>query len=273
MGLGLLGGKPARGTTGHLQSSVCRLQAPAATGAHNQCFQQVQEDMSKARSTCKDWDFVSKGTEISVGRFLIEYFTPVTLGEQHQGALSDEDVAEVWLAAKSEAISKVRRTKGGAKGAEAHCPDVKEVEKTFWLSRPDGWVINKKTKRIIMLEFKRASDTAETYYSDMKSIAERQHTPILEGLNALAGERGWVVEVLPLVAGQRSVREKEWLESMKTFGIGTEDGKRIIYRLGSLLLSEHEKLFGSYWRQVFGPSSSLMHLLGKGLAVRASNSL
>ena len=88
MGLGLLGGKPARGTTCHLQSSVCRLQAPAATGAHNQCFQQVQEDMSKARSTCKDWDFVSKGTEISTGRFLIEYFTPLTLGEQHQGALS-----------------------------------------------------------------------------------------------------------------------------------------------------------------------------------------
>ena len=48
--------------------------------------------MSKARSTCKDWDFVSKGTEISTGRFLIEYFTPLTLGEQHQGALSDEDV-------------------------------------------------------------------------------------------------------------------------------------------------------------------------------------
>ena len=46
----------------------------------------------------------------------------------------------------------------------------KEVEKTFWLSRPDGWVINKKTKRIIMLEFKRASDTAETYYSDMNEV-------------------------------------------------------------------------------------------------------
>jgi hypothetical protein len=47
------------------------------------------------------------------------------------------------------------RTKGGVKGAEADCPDEKEVEKTFWLSRPDGWVINKKTKRIIMIEFKR----------------------------------------------------------------------------------------------------------------------
>ena len=50
MGLKLLGGKPARGTTGHLQNSVCRLQAPAATGAHNACFQLVQDDMSKTRS-------------------------------------------------------------------------------------------------------------------------------------------------------------------------------------------------------------------------------
>ena len=107
----------------------------------------------------------------------------------------------------------------------------------------------------------------------MRAIEAKHHTPILEGLNVLTEERGWVVEVLPLVAGQRSVREKEWLEVMKTFGISTEDGKRIIYRLCSLLLSEHEKVFGSYWRQVFGPPSSLMHLLGKGLSGRASNSL
>ena len=121
------------------------------------------------------------------------------------------------------------------------------MEKTFWFSRPDDWV--KKSKHIIMLESKRDSDTTETYYSDMKSIVESQHTPILEGLNTLTEEREWVVEVLPLVAGQRLVRGKEWLEVMTTFGINTEDGKRIIYRLGSLLLSEYEKLFGSYWRQ------------------------
>jgi hypothetical protein len=120
MGLGLLGGKPAR-TPQVIYKAACVdfLQAPAATGAHNQCFQQVQEDMSKARSTCKDWDFVSKGTEISVGRFLIKYFIPLTLGEQHQGVLSDEDVAEVWLAAKSEAISKVRRTKQWDEGSRS----------------------------------------------------------------------------------------------------------------------------------------------------------
>jgi hypothetical protein len=34
MGLKLLGGRPTRGTTGHLQSSVCRLESPATTGDH-----------------------------------------------------------------------------------------------------------------------------------------------------------------------------------------------------------------------------------------------
>jgi hypothetical protein len=32
--------------------------------------------MSKARSVNKDWEFVSKGTEISLGKFVLEYFTP-----------------------------------------------------------------------------------------------------------------------------------------------------------------------------------------------------
>jgi hypothetical protein len=99
-------------------------------------------------------------------------------------------VTEVWLEAKSEAISKVRRTKVGAKGEEAQCPDEEEVEKTFWLSRPDGWVINKKAKEIIMLGFKCVSDTTETYYSDMKiNSGETEHTLILKGLNALAEGR------------------------------------------------------------------------------------
>jgi hypothetical protein len=101
---------------------------------------------------------MSIGTEISVGRFLIEYFTPLTLGEKHQGALLDEDVTEVWLAAKSEPIRKVRRSKDGTKGTETHCPDEKEVQETFWISRTDDWVINNKTNHIIMLEFKCTSD-------------------------------------------------------------------------------------------------------------------
>jgi hypothetical protein len=56
----------------------------------------------------------------------------------------------------------------------------------------------------------------------------------------------WEVEVVPLVAGQWSVKEKEWLESFRVFGIGKDDGQKIIQRLGFTVLREHEKLFGSY---------------------------
>ncbi len=63
-------------------------------------------------------------------------------------------------------------------------------------------------------------------------MAEKQHTPIMIGLRTLVEEREWEVVVVPLVSGQRSVREKEWLEAFKTFGIGKEDGQRIITRRG-----------------------------------------
>lgn len=36
------------------------------------CTDSNHQRMSKDRSVCKEWDFVSKGTEISMGRFLIE---------------------------------------------------------------------------------------------------------------------------------------------------------------------------------------------------------
>jgi hypothetical protein len=130
----------------------------------------------------------------------------------------------------------------------------------------------RKTKKILLLEFKRTSDSGKCYFQDMWKVAEKQHSPILTGLRALAAERGWEVKVVPLVAGQRSVRKKEWLEALRIFGIGKVDGKRIIGRLGRTLFDEHEKLFGSYWRHTFGPSSSLLQLLGKGISVRASQS-
>jgi hypothetical protein len=98
---------------------------------------------------------LSKGTEISLGKFVSEYFTPLTLDLQ-TGVVSTEDTDEIWKAAKEEAMEKV---KGRAnRRARAHSPasppmvHEAEVEKSFWLSRPDGWVINRKTKKIVLQE-------------------------------------------------------------------------------------------------------------------------
>ena len=73
-------------------------------------------------------------------------------------------MTEVWVVTREEVINKVRKNKG--RRGEVSTPDEKEVERT------DGWVINRKMKRIILLEFKRTSDTSETYYSDMKEVAD-----------------------------------------------------------------------------------------------------
>jgi hypothetical protein len=80
----------------------------------------------------------------------------------------------------------------------------------------------------------------------MWKVVENQHTPILTGLRSLSEERGWEVDVVLMVVGHWSVRKEEWLEPLRIFGIGKEDGKRIIGRLGHDLLNEHEKFFGSY---------------------------
>ncbi len=123
----LLGDRPALGTTGHLQS---RLQAPAVTGAHNTCFQLVQDDMSKPRSVSKDWEFVSKETEISLGRFVSEFLTPFTL-DSNTGVISDEDTAEIWGVAKETVIEKARRNKNKTSGEDSTMIEAREVEKSF----------------------------------------------------------------------------------------------------------------------------------------------
>ena len=107
--------------------------------------------MSIARSVCRDWEFVSKGTEISLGKFVSEYFTPLTL-DSRTGVVSTEDTDEIWEAAKEEAMEKAKGKANRRARADSPMVDEAEVEKSFWLSRTDGWVINKKTKKIMLLE-------------------------------------------------------------------------------------------------------------------------
>jgi hypothetical protein len=106
-------------------------------------------------------------------------------------------------------IEKVRRNKDRTSGGDSTVIDVGEVERSFWFNRPDGWVVNRKMKKILLLEFKRTDEYSEAYYRDMRRLTEELHTPILTGLRALVADRRWEVEVAPLVTGQRSVKEKE----------------------------------------------------------------
>ena len=203
---------------------------------------------------CRDWEFVSKGTEISLGKFVSEYFTQLTLTlDSPTGVVSTEDTDEIWKEAKEEAMEKVKGRANRQVREDSPMVDETEVEKSFCLSRSDDWVINRKTKKIVLLEFKRTSDCGESYYVERNGQVAHPYPYRSQG----PGRR--------VRMGGRSCPD-----GLRIFGIGKEDGQRTIGRLGRTLLDEHEKLFGSYWRHTFGPSSSLLQLLGKGISVRTS---
>ena len=86
--------------------------------------------MIKTHSVDKDWEFVSKGTEISMGRFVSEHFTTLTL-DIKTGLISDEDTEEIWETAKEVVIEKVRRNKNRTSGGDSILIDEEEVEKSF----------------------------------------------------------------------------------------------------------------------------------------------
>ena len=119
-----------------------------------------------------------------MGRFVSEHFTPLTL-DIKTGVISDEDTVETWETAKEVEMEKVRRKKNRTSGGDSILIDETEVEKSFSLTRPDAWVVNKKMTKIILLEFKRTPDHSESYYQDMRMVTEQQHKPIITGLRAI----------------------------------------------------------------------------------------
>ena len=86
-------------------------------------------------------------TEISLGKFVLEYFTPLTLSSQ-MGVVSTEDTDEIWETSKEESMEKVRGRSNRIVRTDSPMTDEEEVEQSFCLSRSDGWVINRKTKKI-----------------------------------------------------------------------------------------------------------------------------
>ncbi len=64
---------------------------------------------------------------------------------------------------KEDAIEKVTGRANRSARADSPMADEAEVEKSVWFSRPDGWVVNRKMKKIVLLECK-------------KQVTPRSHT-------------------------------------------------------------------------------------------------
>ena len=63
--------------------------------------------MIKARLVRNEREFVTKGTEISLGKFVLEHFTSLTLVIQTE-VVSVEDTYEIWETVREDTIENVR---------------------------------------------------------------------------------------------------------------------------------------------------------------------
>ena len=75
-------------------------------------------------------EFVSKGTEMYLGKFVQKHFMSLTLDIQ-TGLVSVEDTVEIWETVKEDTIEKVRGNKNRSTRADSAMVDDKEVEKSF----------------------------------------------------------------------------------------------------------------------------------------------
>ena len=81
--------------------------------------------MSKALSVSKEWEFVSKGTEISLGKFVSEYCTPITL-DSWSSVVSTEDTDEIWRDGKVFLAQQARWMGDKQENEEDHSPGVQK---------------------------------------------------------------------------------------------------------------------------------------------------
>jgi hypothetical protein len=67
---------------------------------------------TKPAKVSKEWDFVSRGTELSRETSCLNT-SLLSRPENSGGIVSDEDAAEVWAAAREETINQTERVKQG----------------------------------------------------------------------------------------------------------------------------------------------------------------
>ena len=106
-----------------------------------------------------------------------------------------------------------------------------------------------KTKRLIIIEFKRRSDTMDNYWLEGKLEAEAQYRDLYQGIQWSLPE-GWECAFVPIIVGTVSGGEDEWGKAMEAIGIARYAGQRIRRELVSTLLEEFDNILRSYYAQM-----------------------
>ena len=125
-----------------------------------------------------------------------------------------------------------------------------EADERDWArTRPDGLAISRKTKTLIIIEYKRRSDTWPDYKQRGEKAANKQYEKVRKALEEKGADTGWTVQQVNLVMGTRSIEVSSWNTNMAVFGIDKAQADKMRGKDMKRLLAEHDFVLQSYWAQ------------------------
>ena len=275
----------ARETVGHIQSARCLGQREVVIAAHNRCVRTIIKEVQKGSHRSTELQVITEDGECSMTTLwqreeLLEICEweqvkqaawaarMERLGQHGTGMeCNDEGNDDKWECKQCQQVCsgrgdhasgeagmrccRCRRTGGRSQQGEERCKEC------WWASldkqRFDGVVIDRRNKvhRLLILEFKRRTDTREEYWQEGMREAQEQYEDLCRGIMKCMRD-GWECCFVPIVAGTKSMKEEAWNEAMEKFGVAKIKWSGGRARLMRVLLEEHEKILSSFWAQVLG---------------------
>ena len=123
--------------------------------------------------------------------------------------------------------------------------------------RFDGVALNRKTKTVFALEFKRTSDREYGYAQQCDKRATEQYAGLIRAAHQVAQRRGWTVQQVNFVAGTTSVNVERWNQALETVGVPKGKWTQVRERFMKVLLEEHDAILRSYRAQKYGDGDGI----------------
>ena len=267
-----------RETVGHIQSAWCAGQSEVVTAAHNRCARLILRGIAQEAKGKDELRLLTAEGERAMKNLwqheelknLCSWATvldrtrnarDLRLGAEHMPVDAEEDSVCQTCGQRcrrpaghrdedmeSKCCACVGRSgEGPTSAAECDlCWDARLSQQRF-----DGVLLDSrgKTKKLIIIEFKRRSDTMDDYWLRGKLEAEAQYRDLCKGIQ-WSLPAGWECIFVPFIAGTISVGEDEWEKSMDAIGIAKSAGRRIRKELMNTLLEECDNILRSYQAQM-----------------------
>jgi ribonuclease HI len=238
-------------TVGHIQSVQCVSQEEVVTAAHNRCWREIMEGITKYGSEKRSIKILECEKEKTLRtlwreEMLDEFFPREELADEMR------KIHEEHREAKQKAQEDSDMGKAG---------DMAEEEEEFseegaiWARKLDGAAIDEKEKILYVLEFKRTTDQREEYEVRAKARAERQYEGLVQGLLRVGRkqDQGWTAKQITFVGGTcGSVNVASFEENLKELQVLESKWGKMRSEFARKLLEEQDTVFRRYYEAKWG---------------------